>query len=181
MHTRLLCKRYASTQTHYQTLSISPTSTQKQIKLQFYALSKIHHPDVSQSKDASTFLKISEAYTCLSDPSLRSHYDSTLFQNQHDAHSNNQSYQQPNYKYTTYRQRSTLNPDDFIQFKQKNKYTNQKVYDYREHQRQHYTNWINRNENVWNKASDGKVEKKIAIWKVVLFLVVLMTVPDLVA
>jgi len=68
------------TPTHYQTLGLPPSAAPADIKRQFYALSKKHHPDRNQhDPDASTrFVAISEAYHVLSVPAKRAQYDASL-------------------------------------------------------------------------------------------------------
>lgn len=61
---------------HYSTLDLPPTATAKEIKSQFYALSKKHHPDLNPSLESSQkFVQISEAYHILGSPLKRSSYD----------------------------------------------------------------------------------------------------------
>ncbi|KAF2223490.1 hypothetical protein BDZ85DRAFT_183530, partial [Elsinoe ampelina] len=65
---------------HYDTLSLPPTATAKQIKSQFYSLSKSHHPDLHPNDPtaSSRFVKISEAYTVLGSPEKRARYDLSI-------------------------------------------------------------------------------------------------------
>ncbi|KAF2127233.1 DnaJ-domain-containing protein, partial [Dothidotthia symphoricarpi CBS 119687] len=74
---------------HYDALQLAPTATSAEIKRQFYALSKKHHPDRNPSDPtASTrFVQISEAYHTLSVPEKRSQYDAHLRQSQSQAQS----------------------------------------------------------------------------------------------
>ena len=62
---------------HYGVLGLEPTSSQAAIKKQFYALSKIHHPDHNPNDTSASerFVKISEAYAVLGQPEKRSKYD----------------------------------------------------------------------------------------------------------
>jgi curved DNA-binding protein CbpA len=73
-----------STLNHYETLQVAATATTAEIKRQFYALSKKHHPDRNKNDpDASTrFVKISEAYHTLSAPDKRTQYDAQLRQSE---------------------------------------------------------------------------------------------------
>jgi len=66
-----------ATQTHYETLNVSPDATPTEIKRSFYALSKAHHPDhnPSDASAARRFMRISEAYTVLSHSEKRARYD----------------------------------------------------------------------------------------------------------
>lgn len=63
--------------THYQTLSLPITATDKEIKKQFYALSKTHHPDLHPNDPTASqkFVEISEAYATLGSPEKRQKYD----------------------------------------------------------------------------------------------------------
>ncbi|PVV03757.1 hypothetical protein BB560_001749 [Smittium megazygosporum] len=64
--------------TLYEILQISPGCSKKEIKSQFYKLSKKYHPDLSKSSKGdlkAKFLEISEAYKILSNDSLRAEYD----------------------------------------------------------------------------------------------------------
>lgn len=63
----------------YNVLGLKPTATQKEIKEAFYALSKLHHPDISGTADSSKkFQEISSAYEILGDPNKRKDYDRGL-------------------------------------------------------------------------------------------------------
>lgn len=67
---------------HYETLQVTPTADAKEIKRQFYTLSKKNHPDHNKGDPtASTrFVAISEAYHTLSVPEKRAQYDAQLHQ-----------------------------------------------------------------------------------------------------
>lgn len=71
-----------SAPSHYETLQVTPTADVKEIKRQFYALSKKNHPDHNKDDPtASTrFVAISEAYHTLSVPEKRAQYDAQLHQ-----------------------------------------------------------------------------------------------------
>lgn len=68
--------RSASTD-HYDVLGLEPSASQGTIKKQFYALSKIHHPDHNPNDTSASerFVRISEAYAVLGQPEKRSVYD----------------------------------------------------------------------------------------------------------
>ncbi|GAB7361427.1 hypothetical protein MBLNU230_g1483t1 [Neophaeotheca triangularis] len=74
-------------QTHYQTLSLPPTATDKEIKKQFYALSKTHHPDLHPNDPTASekFVQISEAYATLGSAEKRAKYDREVIQPQQAA------------------------------------------------------------------------------------------------
>ncbi|KAF2004959.1 DnaJ-domain-containing protein [Amniculicola lignicola CBS 123094] len=82
--TPCLADSTAHAPTHYETLGLAPTATPTDIKRQFFALSKQHHPDKNPADPtASTrFVQISEAYHVLSVPAKRSQYDAQLQQTQ---------------------------------------------------------------------------------------------------
>lgn len=69
-----------STPTHYETLNLTANASPADIKRQFYALSKKHHPDRNPDDPAATtrFVAISEAYHTLSVPEKRAQYDGQL-------------------------------------------------------------------------------------------------------
>ncbi|PVU86810.1 hypothetical protein BB559_006119 [Furculomyces boomerangus] len=68
---------------HYEILKLSPSSTKKEIKAQYYKLSLQYHPDtlkknnqVEKRKDVhAKFVEISEAYKILSNETSRREYD----------------------------------------------------------------------------------------------------------
>ncbi|XP_054901437.1 dnaJ (Hsp40) homolog, subfamily C, member 30b [Poeciliopsis prolifica] len=62
---------------YYDVLKVTPSATQSQIKTAYYQQSFIYHPDKNPSSEEATqrFAEISEAYTVLSNISLRRKYD----------------------------------------------------------------------------------------------------------
>ncbi|KAL9084767.1 MAG: hypothetical protein Q9159_005052 [Coniocarpon cinnabarinum] len=67
---------------HYATLDLPPTASSKEIKSQFYSLSKQHHPDVTRNLPESEaqshrakFEAVSDAYHVLGDTDRKSKYD----------------------------------------------------------------------------------------------------------
>lgn len=70
----------SKSRTHYEILEVSPTATARDIKRQFYHLSKLHHPDHNRNDPTSTsrYANITTAYRTLSDPNTRFTYDRTL-------------------------------------------------------------------------------------------------------
>lgn len=62
---------------HYETLSLPTNATPSEIKKQFYALSKTHHPDLHPNDPtaAEKFVKISDAYNTLGSADKRAQYD----------------------------------------------------------------------------------------------------------
>lgn len=65
---------------HYQTLGISKSATQDEIKKAYRKLASQHHPD--KGGDTATFQKIQTAYDTLSNPDKKAEYDNpNVFQN----------------------------------------------------------------------------------------------------
>ncbi|KAI1332952.1 hypothetical protein F5Y16DRAFT_357073 [Xylariaceae sp. FL0255] len=64
---------------HYETLKLAPGASASEIKKSFYTLSKTHHPDLQPPSHRATasqrFMRISEAYAILSNPTKRAKYD----------------------------------------------------------------------------------------------------------
>ncbi|KAL8857344.1 MAG: hypothetical protein Q9178_006110 [Gyalolechia marmorata] len=62
---------------HYETLKLDVSAPLADVKKQFYALSKHHHPDrnPNDSHAAERFVEISEAYAVLGNPTKREKYD----------------------------------------------------------------------------------------------------------
>ncbi|KAG0365205.1 hypothetical protein BC939DRAFT_447586 [Gamsiella multidivaricata] len=77
---------------HYERLGISQNATKKEIKSQFYKLSKLHHPDKNDTEDSRrTFLSINEAYSVLGNERQRRDYDLTLLDKTGSLYSNSSS------------------------------------------------------------------------------------------
>ncbi|XP_033111558.1 dnaJ homolog subfamily C member 30, mitochondrial-like [Anneissia japonica] len=66
---------------YYDTLGVTPKVTQAQIKTAYYRLSKIYHPDRNRGNPAvaGKFSEISEAYSVLSNVTLRKRYDNGIY------------------------------------------------------------------------------------------------------
>ncbi|KAI1319992.1 hypothetical protein EDD11_002323 [Mortierella claussenii] len=72
-------KSSRSSKNHYEQLGLSKDATKKEIKSQFYKLSKLHHPDKNDSTESrKQFLSINEAYSILGNDRQRRDYDLTL-------------------------------------------------------------------------------------------------------
>lgn len=60
----------------YEVLSVEQSSSPEEVRNGYLSMSKVHHPDKSSSStSAAEFRKVNEAYTILSDPTLREFYD----------------------------------------------------------------------------------------------------------
>lgn len=64
----------------YEILQVTPKATSKEIKSQYFNLSKLLHPDVNKSDSVlkTTFLELTKAYETLKDPTKRTQYDRKL-------------------------------------------------------------------------------------------------------
>ncbi|KAF9359938.1 hypothetical protein BGX26_010983 [Mortierella sp. AD094] len=75
-HTSTSCYSQSGKRNHYEQLNLTRSATKKEIKTQFYKLSKLHHPDKNASEESrKKFLLINEAYSVLGDERLRRDYD----------------------------------------------------------------------------------------------------------
>ena len=76
---------------HYKTLDLERNATDEQIKQAFRDKSKLHHPDVTTNPNKveaeEKFKEINEAYTVLSDPDKKAHYDNPRSQQHPDLDS----------------------------------------------------------------------------------------------
>ena len=78
-HRRLLSVgRVRKKDTYYDVLGVSRTSSSKEIKASFLALSKKVHPDLNPLVPSSSFAELNEAYSTLSNTSARREYDMKL-------------------------------------------------------------------------------------------------------
>ena len=78
-HRRLLSVgRVRKKDTYYDVLGVSRTSSSKEIKASFLALSKKVHPDLNPLVPSSSFAELNEAYSTLSSTSARREYDMKL-------------------------------------------------------------------------------------------------------
>lgn len=69
----------ATSYTHYDTLKVSPSATQDEIKQAYRTLAKQFHPDRNQARSSQeVFKQINAAYSVLSDPLSRRSYDQQL-------------------------------------------------------------------------------------------------------
>jgi DnaJ-class molecular chaperone len=63
---------------YYEILNVDRQANTKEIKLAYYRLAKLYHPDKSNS-DRDLFVKINEAYNILIDPIKRKDYDRSIY------------------------------------------------------------------------------------------------------
>lgn len=61
---------------YYECLGVQPNATPEEIKMSFYELSKVFHPDVGGSLEKQQ--ELAEAYNILKDPEQRGAYDQEL-------------------------------------------------------------------------------------------------------
>ncbi|KAJ8675408.1 hypothetical protein QAD02_011194 [Eretmocerus hayati] len=87
IHVRYMATKNQGKQaSHYDTLEVSRSSTQEDIKTAYYELSKKYHPDRNSSADAKKkFQNVSDAYEVLSNFSKRKQYDRDLLARGGDA------------------------------------------------------------------------------------------------
>ncbi|KAF9295603.1 hypothetical protein BGZ88_001836 [Linnemannia elongata] len=84
--------RHSNKSNHYERLGLEENATKKEIKTQFYKLSKLHHPDKNASESSRLeFLAINEAYSTLGDDRRRRDYDLTLRDRTGSLYSNSSS------------------------------------------------------------------------------------------
>jgi len=77
---------------HYETLGVAESASPEELKAAFRKLAKQHHPDVGG--DQTKFQQINEAYSTLSEPNSRAHYDHTLRNPQPHFHQHHQAHRQ---------------------------------------------------------------------------------------
>src|SRR3954471_23731928 len=78
LRTHLSCRQMAvQFRDYYETLGVSKTANDDEIKKAFRKLARQHHPDVAKDKKAAEekFKQINEAYEVLGDPEKRKKYD----------------------------------------------------------------------------------------------------------
>ncbi|KAF9986148.1 hypothetical protein BGZ65_008636 [Modicella reniformis] len=88
-HTSVPRESRSSQRNHYERLGLTKDATKKEIKSQFYKLSKLHHPDKTSSKESrAAFLAINDAYSVLRNDRQRRDYDLTLLDKSGSLYSN---------------------------------------------------------------------------------------------
>ncbi|KAK3809276.1 MAG: hypothetical protein J3Q66DRAFT_353368 [Benniella sp.] len=91
-HTSIPRESRSSQKNHYESLGLTKDATKKDIKAQFYKLSKMHHPDKNSSEESrKAFLSINEAYSVLGNERQRRDYDLTLLDKSGSLYSNSSS------------------------------------------------------------------------------------------
>ena len=60
---------------YYKILGIGPEANEKEIKLAYYKMAKLHHPDLNAGKSNNEFKEMTNAYDILSDPKKKEEYD----------------------------------------------------------------------------------------------------------
>jgi len=87
---------------HYETLQIPMNASPGEVKKSFYALSKTHHPDHNPDDPSASkrFVKISQAYAIIGNPSKRATYDRSIApassSHHHHSHIRSGSYHSTN-------------------------------------------------------------------------------------
>ena len=64
--------------THYTTLGVANTATDKEIKKAYYRKAMQYHPDRQGPDEGKYFVAVNRAYECLMDPLKRKRYDAAL-------------------------------------------------------------------------------------------------------
>ncbi|KAJ3179105.1 hypothetical protein HDU87_003061 [Geranomyces variabilis] len=140
---------------HYKTLDVSANADKKELKKQFYRLSKRYHPDKNPGDaDAhSKFVEINESYTILSDAAQRRAHDNELRAQASSSSSlsspfasnSRGGFRRGGTAATRNTTRDPLRPDDWILYRRqasaKNNNTGSQTnpgYDYAKHQEEHY-------------------------------------------
>ncbi|KAL7293871.1 hypothetical protein TKK_0012924 [Trichogramma kaykai] len=84
VHMSTRARKSVHQKTHYETLKVSQSSTQDDIKSAYYKLSKEFHPDVNKTEGAKkSFQDISDAYEVLGNFNKRKLYDRNLMATGH--------------------------------------------------------------------------------------------------
>ncbi|KAJ3165777.1 DNAj domain protein [Geranomyces variabilis] len=138
---------------HYKTLDVAANVDKKELKKQFYRLSKRYHPDKNPGDaDAhSKFVEINESYTILSDAAQRRAHDNELRAQTSSsplgspfASNSRGGFRRGGTTATRNTTRDPLRPDDWILYRRqasaKNNASSQTNpgYDYAKHQEEHY-------------------------------------------
>ena len=78
--------RLGNANNYYEVIGLSPEATANEVKLAYYALARLYHPDrfhlqsgtPQHARISSAFARVTKAYETLTDPSARSAYDASL-------------------------------------------------------------------------------------------------------
>ncbi|KAI8907633.1 DnaJ domain-containing protein, partial [Powellomyces hirtus] len=128
---------------HYKTLGVKSTATKKELKAQFYKLSKKYHPDKNpgDSEAHSKFVEINDSYTVLSDVAQRRQHDQYLRSQTPSSSSSPHHPQQRPPRPKNYTTRDPLRPEDWILYRRRNmnnSTTSSPGFDHESHQNEHY-------------------------------------------
>lgn len=103
-----------SSQNHYQTLEVTPTATQAEIKQAYRRLAKLFHPDSNRpTANHERITSINAAYEVLGDPKRRQYYDREL--GNYVAHGNDRTTRETEAQRSHRRRSSGQATDDAIQ------------------------------------------------------------------
>jgi DnaJ-class molecular chaperone len=72
----------------YSIINLPNFSSKEEVKVAFWKLAKLHHPDTSASNNTSLFLEIKAAYDILSDEEKKQAYDEVLLSHIEKKHGN---------------------------------------------------------------------------------------------
>jgi len=113
---------------HYDSLGITPKATQADVKMAYYKLSMVYHPDKNEGSEnaAQKFRDISEAYEVLGNVRLRKLYDKGVSHIGIDTSSD--TYEHPSAKFYRSREHRTRPPST----------GRTPIYDFDEWSRSHY-------------------------------------------
>ncbi|KAI8912693.1 DnaJ domain-containing protein [Gorgonomyces haynaldii] len=123
----------------YKILQVQPNADKKEIKSQYYKLSKQYHPDLNPSEEShALFLEIGQAYQVLSDERKRKEYDQ---QHSRVSQTSTRIYR---------RQREKMKPDDWVLYRTRN--PQKKHFDYERHAEEHYGVYEEREQKRTHRA-----------------------------
>jgi molecular chaperone DnaJ len=87
---------------YYKVLGISSSSSESDIKKQYYKLAKQHHPDANQGKTSEMFKNVTAAYSVIGDKTLKKQYDDARKYSSPFGHGNYSQQSNPNSSYNNY-------------------------------------------------------------------------------
>jgi curved DNA-binding protein len=92
------------TKDYYKILGLNKTATEKEIKIAYYKMAKMHHPDLNGGKQSIEFKEMTNAYDILSDSTKKKDYDSLR-----NTHNSSNSYSSDYTEYYRNRNRNKNN------------------------------------------------------------------------